>query len=75
MKEVCSMTLMSLAAQAAAEYGAAAGQAVGGTGNPASSTFIDQGFELVTENPVALVGAVIGLLVVVGLFRTRRYPY
>lgn len=67
------MSLFASLVQGAAEYGAVSGQG----GYPSSpgtyDRWLDRGVEMIAENPVALLGLVVCLLIVVGLLRTRGY--
>ena len=58
--------------QAAAEYGAATGQAAGSTQGDGARTFVEL-YDIVTANPMALVVVGVTLLLVIGLFKTRGY--
>lgn len=59
--------------QAAAEYGGAAGGQGSGGFRSGSRDLFDQGWEVVAENPAIMVIAVVSMLVLIGLLRTRRY--
>jgi hypothetical protein len=65
--------LLAILAQAATEYGAMAGE-VGGSGpwsGPAG--FLSDAPAWATDNPIASGGIVLTVLLILSLFRTRRY--
>lgn len=65
------MIFINAVIQAAAEYGAATGNAAGSV--PDGARTYGEVLDLLTANPIALIVGGVSLLLVIGLFKTRSY--